>query len=46
MMSSCSPPPVPARLGFSRQVREEQRLYIDAQSYQVRGYDAVVLQGK
>ena len=34
----------PARPDFSRQVREEQRLYIDAQSYQVRGYDAVALE--
>ena len=34
----------PAPPGFNPQVREEQRLYIDAQSYQVRGYDAVALQ--
>lgn len=35
----------PARPGFSRQVQEEQRLYIDAQSYQVHGYDVIALQG-
>jgi len=34
----------PVRPDFSRQVREEQRLYIDAQSYQVRGYDAIALE--